>query len=307
VNDVNITYLSGFYKLNERQAVATSLRYFSLGEMSIVNKEGIEESKASPYEMAFDLSWTRQFGENFSFSLTGRYIRSDLTGGVISASDDGNYYNAMRAANAWGFDIGAYYQKGSAREGEYAWGLCLSNLGSKITYKEEAGNRYFLPMNMRVGGRYSFPVDANNDLSFSLELNKLLVPTPPVRDKNTDDVILGKDDDVTKISVPIAILQSFYDAPYGFKEEISEVTLGIGAEYGYRKTFFGRTGFFYDSKRKGNRRYLTFGAGLRYGFMALDLAYYASFTNNDPMANTLKFTLGFYFGGYTSQARMYNY
>ncbi|GHT10898.1 hypothetical protein AGMMS4956_03080 [Bacteroidia bacterium] len=292
VPDVNISYLSVFYKLDDLQAIATSLRYFSLGSMQLIDDRGAWFGDADPFEMAWDASYTRLFGEHFSMGLTLRYIRSDLTGGANNGE-----YNAMTPANAFGSDLSFYYQNGYLRDSEYAFGLCISNLGTKISYnnQDEGGDKHFLPMAIRLGGRYSYSFDDDNRLMVGLELSKLLVPSPAVRDVTTDEILKGKEDDVSKISVVQAMFQSFVDAPYGFKEEMSEIMSSWGAEYGYQDLFFARFGYFHDSKRKGNRRYLTFGAGVRYSFMTLDLAYYYTFTNNDPMKNTLKLSLGFYF------------
>jgi hypothetical protein len=291
VPDVNIAYLSFFWKYREIEAVAATLRYFSLGAMQIVDNQGGIQSEASPYELAFDVAWTRKFGDNFSASLTARYIRSDLIGGVASGGD-GGYGASMRPANAFSFDVGAYYQIPMGRDEMLAFGMTLTNLGTKINYSDEASG-YFLPMNMRIGGRYSIPIDEDNHISFAVDLNKLLVPTPKSREADSTGTFNNSGNDM---SVPLAILSSFADAPYGFTEELAEINFGLGAEYTYRKMLFGRAGFYYDSKRKGNRRYLTFGAGLKYNFMQLDIAYYVPFTNNDPMGNTVKLSLAMYLG-----------
>jgi hypothetical protein len=286
VPDVNIAYLSFFWKYRELEAAAITLRYFSLGSMQIVDQYATQTAEASPYEVALDIAWTRRFGDNFSASLTGRYIRSDLIGGVTPV--ESGY--TMKPANAFSFDVGAYYQRPLGKDEMLAFGLALTNLGTKVNYSEEASG-YFLPMNMRLGARYGLPIDDDNHISFAADINKLLVPTPA--DRQNDTLLKNSTSDV---SVPLAIIKSFGDAPFGFAEELAEINFGIGAEYTYRNTFFGRMGFYYDSKRKGNRRYMSFGAGLKYNFLQLDIAYYVPFTNNDPMANTVKFSLAMYMG-----------
>lgn len=285
VNDVNIAYLSFYYKFDDIQTVSASLRYFSIGSMSIVNGEGIPITEVSPYEMAVDAAYARKFGEKFSLSLTLRYIRSDLTGGFTG--DGGNQYTPMKPANVFGADVGVYFRN-TFRSHEYALGLSLSNLGTKVSYAENT-NKYFLPMTMRLGGTFTLKPNDANAFAFGVELSKLLVPTPPVRDTSLN-VIKGRENDVTVLQ---GIFQSFYDAPYGISEELSEVMVGVGVEYSYINQFFVRGGYFHDSKRKGNRRYLTFGAGLKYSFLGLDVAYYFPFTANDPLSNTLRISLLF--------------
>lgn len=291
VPDVNIAYLSYFWKYRELEAVAFSLRYFSLGNMQIVDQWANTQADASPYELAIDGAWTRRFGDNFSASLTARYIRSDLIGGVAAEVGNGNY--VMQPANVVSFDVGAYYQKPIRRDEVLAFGLNLSNLGTKVNYSTEASG-YFLPMNIRLGARYGLPIDEDNYLTFAVDFNKLLVPTPALRATAGDSTLQSSQ--AKDVSVPLAILKSFGDAPFGFTEELAEINFGIGAEYKYRNTFFARTGFYYDSKRKGNRRYMTFGAGLKYNMLQLDIAYYVPFTSQDPMANTVKLSLAMYFG-----------
>jgi hypothetical protein len=286
VNDVNIAYLSFYYKFDDIQTASASIRYFSIGSMTIVDEYGSAITEVSPYEMAVDAAYARKFGEKFSLSLALRYIRSDLTGGYMSTKDQ---WNAMKPANVFGADIGVYFRN-TFRSHEYALGLSLSNLGTKVSYSENT-DKYFLPMTMRLGGTFTLKPNDANSFAFGVELSKLLVPTPPVRDTTISlNVIKGKENNVAVLQ---GIFQSFYDAPYGISEELSEVMVGLGVEYSYINQFFVRGGYFHDSKRKGNRRYLTFGAGLKYSFLGLDVAYYFPFTANDPLANTIRISLLF--------------
>jgi hypothetical protein len=287
VNDVSITYLTVYYQFSKDQSISTSLRYFSLGEMTIIDQDRHELDKVSPYEMAWDVSYSRKFGDNFSIGLTLRYMHSNLTGGFEYSNES---FGSMEPANVFGADLGFFYRNAQSRTSEYSAGLCLSNLGTKVSYTDYT-DKYFLPMTLKFGGTYTYHIDEDNSIMGGLEISKLLIPTPPV--VSGDTLIKGYDDNVGVIQ---GAFQSFYDAPFGWKEELSEYMLGVGGEYAYRSQFFGRAGFYYDSKRKGNRRYLTFGAGLRYSFLGIDLAYYFPFTNNDPMANTIKISVLFNFG-----------
>jgi hypothetical protein len=284
VNDVSISYLAIYHKFDENQCISASLRYFSLGDMKIINEERVELQTVSPNELALDASYSRKFGNNFSIGLTLRYMRSDLTGGY---KGDGAY-RAMNPANAFGADVGFYYRKAS-RAQEYSWGLCIANLGTKVSYTDNS-YKYPLPMVMRLGGAYTYHVDEDNSIMAGVEINKLLVPTRPV--VVNDTIMKGYDSNVGLIQ---GIFQSFYDSPFGWREELSEYTLGVGGEYAYRNQFFCRAGYYHDSKRKGNHRHLTFGAGMRYSFLSIDVSYYYPFTNNDPLTNSIKLSVLFNF------------
>ncbi len=284
VNDVNIAYLSGYYRVDDMQSLSATLRYFSLGTMVIMDEYGNKITEVEPNEFAVDAAYSRRFGEHVGGSLTLRYIRSDITGGYVDRD-----YDYIGPANGFGADVGVYFQH-EHMSNEYALGLSISNMGTKMSYTE-GGEKYFLPTMLRLGGRYTFNIDEDNSFTGGLELSKLLVPTPPVREIRGDvssPVIKGMDDQVSAVQ---GMFQSFYDAPYGASEELSEIMFGVGLEYAYRKQFFARGGYFHDSKRKGNRRYLTFGAGIKYSFLGLDVSYLYPFTVNDPLSNTLRVTL----------------
>jgi hypothetical protein len=229
--------------------------------------------------------------DNFSASVTGRYIRSDLTQGQTVGT------TPTFAAQAGAADIGLYYQKdlNSQQPSSYALGLQISNLGSKISYSDNA-IKDFLPANLRLGGRYSTNFDAFNEVSFMLDFNKLLVPTPAVYGEDSIThkpyIYAGMDNNVGTLQ---GAIQSFYDAPNGFQEELQEISISVGLEYWYRKLFAVRAGYFYENAKKGNRQYLTFGAGIKYNVMKLDLSYLVTTAqvSNNPLKNTLRVSLSF--------------
>lgn len=287
VSDIELLYLGGYYKVNERSTLGASLTYFSLGAIDFFDQEGMATGTYKPNEFAMDLAYTMKLNENFSISITGRYIRSDLTQGQNVGTTQ------THAANAGAADLGLYYQKAikAVRPSEYALGLQISNLGSKISYSDNMDSE-FLPANLRLGGRYTTQLDQFNEISIMMDFNKLLVPTPPVYNDSTGAIFAGMDPNV---GVFQGAIQSFYDAPNGFKEEIQEISLSIGAEYWYNKVLALRAGYFYEAKNKGARQYLTLGAGIKYNVMGLDISYLiaTSALNNNPLKNTLRVGLNF--------------
>lgn len=287
VSDIELLYLGGYYKLNERSTLGASLTYFSLGSIDFFDNEGMATGTYKPNEFAMDLAYTMKLNENFAISLTGRYIRSDLTQGQNVGT------TSTHAANAGAADLGLYYQKAikAVRPSEYALGLQISNLGSKISYSDNMDSE-FLPANLRLGGRYTTQLDQFNEISIMMDFNKLLVPTPPVYNDSTGAIFAGMDPNV---GVFQGAIQSFYDAPNGFKEEIQEISLSIGAEYWYNKVLALRAGYFYEAKNKGARQYLTLGAGIKYNVMGLDISYLIATgqLNNNPLKNTLRVGLNF--------------
>ncbi len=287
VSDIELLYLGGYYKLNERSTLGASLTYFSLGSIDFFDQEGMATGTYKPNEFAMDLAYTMKLNDNFSISLTGRYIRSDLTQGQNVGT------TSTHAANAGAADLGLYYQKAikAVNPSEYALGLQISNLGSKISYSDNMDSE-FLPANLRIGGRYTTQLDQFNEISVMMDFNKLLVPTPPVYDQETGNIFAGMDPNV---GVFQGAIQSFYDAPNGFKEEIQEISLSIGTEYWYNKVLALRAGYFYEAKNKGARQYLTLGAGIKYNVMGLDISYLIATgqLNNNPLKNTLRVGLNF--------------
>ena len=283
--DIDLTYLAGYYKLNDISAIGASLTYFSLGSINFTNEEGVSMGDYNPNEFALDVSYSLKLTENLAAAVTGRYIRSDLTQGQSVQG------NSTHAASAVAADIGLYYQKDLAldKPAQYALGLQISNLGNKISYSDNLESS-FLPANLRIGGRYSYSMDQFNRLSFMLDLNKLLVPTPPVRD-TAGNIYEGKEDHVGVLQ---GAIQSFYDAPNGFKEELQEINISAGIEYWYNNMIAARAGYFYENKKKGDRQYLTLGLAIKYNSLGIDISYLVptSQTNN-PLKNTLRVSLSF--------------
>lgn len=288
VGDIGLSYLSGFYKLNDRSAIGASLTYFSLGGIDFYDANGESKGNFEPNEVAFDMAYAMKLSDKFSASVTGRYIRSDLTQGQNSGTA------TTQAANAFGADLGLYFQddiKSSEFKSSYAIGLQIANLGSKISYSE-AIDKEFQPANIKLGGRYTMDFNEFNTLSFMLDFNKLLVPTPAIFD-STGRIVSGMDNNVGVLQ---GAIQSFYDAPNGFKEEMQEINISFGAEWTYNEFFVLRGGYFYENEKKGGRKYITFGGGFKYNVMQLDIAYLVpTVSNNHPLKNTLRISLSFDF------------
>jgi hypothetical protein len=299
VNDINLAYLSGYYRINNRQVVAMSLRYFSLGNITFTNETGQTIQNYKPNEFSIDAAYAYKFTNTLSGAIALRYIYSNLTGGIFVGGAQ------SKAGQSGAADVSLYYEKPiqvNKMSTVFAFGLNISNIGAKISYTENI-ERDFIPTNLRLGASYKMNFDQNNSLGIMLDLNKLLVPTPPVYqldstgkyvyDPSGNKIILkGKDPNV---GVVRGMLQSFYDAPGGFKEELKEINYSFGLEYWYAKQFSIRAGYFNESKTKGNRKYLTVGAGLRYSVFGLDFAYLIPVTTRNPLENTLRFTLLFDF------------
>ena len=293
VNDMFIAYVSGYSKMKGDQAIGGSLRYFSLGNITFTDNNGNTIRDFKPNEFAFDLAYSRKLSDYFSGGIALRYIHSNLTGGTSVEGTD------SKAGNSAAADISAYFQKDieiGDKEAVLTAGANISNIGAQISYTE-TGTKNFIPTNLRIGPGLKLKLNEYNDLSFGLDINKLLVPTPPIYTQDStnsaNDVILyGQDPDV---SVASGIFQSFSDAPGGTKEELKEINIGFGMEYWYDKQFAFRAGYFYEDKTKGNRKYFTLGAGLRYNVFGLDLAYLIPTDQRNPLENTLHFTLTFDF------------
>jgi len=291
VNDINLHYLTAFKKLDKDQVVSGSLLYFSMGDITFTNDQALEIKTFTPNEFALDIGYSRKFADLISGGIAFRYIRSDLTGGYSQQAQP-----QSNAGNSFAADISLYYEQPLKVEGknaQAAFGLVVSNIGSKLSYVTSSASKDFIPTNLRLGGRFSVDFDQYNSFSFVADANKLLVPTPPIYDSNTNEIIAGKDPNV---SVLQGMLQSFNDAPGGAKEELKEISYAFGFEYVYSKQFALRGGYFTEDKTKGNRKYYTLGAGLKYNIFTLDFAYLIPQAGgNNPMANTVRFTLSFDF------------
>jgi len=303
VNDINLAYISGYKKLKNDQALGASLLYFSLGNIDFTNENAEKTGSFNPNEWAFDLAYSRKLGEKFSGGLALRYIYSNLTGGISIQ----NNTISTHAGTSVAADLSGYYLTDleiSNKDAKLALGLNISNIGAKISYTDTK-SKDFIPTNFRLGTNLLIELDDYNSISFGADVNKLLVPTPPVYYKNslggdsisTDGTkVVQAGEDPTNISVASALFSSWGDAPAGFKEELKEFTYSIGAEYWYDKQFAIRAGYFHEAETKGNRKFFTLGAGLRYNVFGLDFAYLIASQRN-PLENTLRFTLTFDFDG----------
>jgi hypothetical protein len=293
VSDINLAYLVGFKRLDEKQVMSASLRYFTLGDITFMSEYGDPTGQQSPNEFAVDLGYTLLLSEKFSGAVAIRYIRSDLTGGQLVNGTE------THAGNSFASDIAFYYQnqiRVNRKMSTLAAGINISNIGAKISYTDGA-TKDFIPTNMKLGLSYKTEMDKYNTITFAFDANKLLVPTP---DTSKVDIITG----LGSTKSPIAgIFSSFSDAPGGMKEEFKEITFSVGAEYWYNKQFALRAGYFYEDVTKGNRKFFTAGAGLKMNVFALDFSYLLPVAQNNPLANTLRFTLSFDFDAFNKQKK----
>lgn len=318
VPDMSLAYLAGYKRLgNKRSAMGGSLRYFNLGSILFTDQNGSTIRDFKPAEFAVDVAFAQKFSDNFSGGIAIRYINSNLTGGISVQGAN------SKAGQSVAADVSFYYMKDQIPMGDidatFAFGANISNLGAKMSYTETAAQN-FIPMNLRLGPSLKLDLDQYNSIAFNLDVNKLLVPTPPVYllDENgapTIDpvtgnfqVASGRDPDV---GVMNGILGSFTDAPGNvsyddngnvvveggsrLREELREINLAGGFEYWYAEQFAFRSGYFWEHYTKGNRKYFTIGAGVKYSIFTLDLSYLIANTQRSPLANTLRFTLGFKF------------
>ena len=295
VNDINLAYLVGYKRLDDQQTVSASLRYFSLGDISFYDANGGGLGQQKPNEFAIDVAYTRLLSDKFSGAVALRYIRSDLTGGQTLQGGQETH-----AASTFATDVAFYYQNKmnvNRKVSTIAAGINLSNIGGKISYTDGA-HKDFLPANMKLGVSYKTEMDQYNTLTIALDANKLLVPTP--NNKDTVSTIEGFGSSKSTVA---GIFSSFTDAPGGLKEELKEITYSLGAEYWYNKQFALRAGYFYEDVSKGNRKFFTAGAGLKMNVFALDFSYLLAVKQNNPLANTLRFTLSFDFDAFNKQRK----
>ncbi|MCX6333211.1 MAG: type IX secretion system outer membrane channel protein PorV [Bacteroidia bacterium] len=277
VPDINIAYLSGYYRFDKKQVLSGSLIYSSYGKIEFTDEGGATQLIVNPNEWAADLAYSRLFSENFSGGVAFRFIYSNLTHGYPAQGEDTKPGISVAA------DISGYYHKNINllnKDALIALGLDISNIGSKMSYTDSYSD--FIPMNLRIGSALTYNLDRFNKISITIDLNKLLVPTPDssiTEDKN--------------ISVPEALFTSFGDAPGGFAEEIHEITYSYGAEYWYNNIFALRAGYFHENAYKGKRQFFTAGAGFRMSGFTIDFSYLMPLTLNHPLARTLRFSLSF--------------
>ncbi|MCP4550615.1 MAG: type IX secretion system outer membrane channel protein PorV [Bacteroidetes bacterium] len=301
IPDINLACVNFFKKLDDEQTIAASLLYFSLGNIAFTDDIGLPLGVYNPNEFSLDFAYSRKLSERFSASVTGRFIFSDLTQGQYVAGSETHAGTSIAA------DVSFYWRKDVSfanSDGILAFGINISNIGSKISYSPNNNVKDFIPTNLRFGPSLLINVDDYNSISFVMDVNKLLVPTPPVYkvDPETGQPIYGEDNKLIieagqdpDVSVVSGMFQSFFDAPGGFSEELREFSIGTGIEYWYDKQFALRVGYFYEHKSKGNRKFFTLGAGLKYNVFGLDVAYLAPLEQRHPLGNTLRFSLLFDF------------
>lgn len=298
VGDIDLAYISGYYKFSDLDAISASFRYFSMGNVTLTDNQGQALQDAKPNEWALDVAYSRVLSEHFSMGVTLRAMVSDLNNGT-------NLGSGVEMHPAWTMaaDVSMYYQlpiEISMGESKFAWGLNISNLGGKVTYDDD--NRNFIPANLKFGLSYELPFDDYNRLTFSGDLNKLLVPTMQSKIAQNE---LGDDYGnaerlrrwYSDMSSAKGWFVSFADAPGGFKEELQEVQFGLGVEYSYNRQFFARFGYSHENKLKGNRRYFTVGAGFKLSIFELHAAYVIGTAATNPLDQTLRFSMAFDLAG----------
>lgn len=294
VGDMNLFYLGGYYRINDRSTAAASLTYFTLGDIDMTNMEGDKINTLHPNEFAVDITYALKLSDNLSLGATGRFMRSDLTNSM--SIEDGGGWTSTQAANSLAADIGLYFQQPIDKVQDFALGLFISNLGAKLSYSNDDNDKEFLPANLRLGGRYTNRIDEYNKISFLLDFNKLLVPTPPYTKDGVDypSRYASNWAEYNNIGVIQGAIQSFNDAPGGFSEEIHEIQISTGAEYWYAESFAFRAGYFYEHETKGGRQYATVGFGIRYNYFSGDFAYLIPTTKvaTNSLANTVRISIG---------------
>ena len=319
-NDIHLSYVAGYYKINDRHAVGGALRYFNLGEITFTDDQANIIRDDKPSEFEFTGGYAFRLADRFSVGINGKFIYSNLTGGLPVAGQ------ATKAGIAGATDISFTYNNDQAKigstKGTYTFAATINNIGNKVAYSTVATEgRDFLPMNLKIGNAFVADFDQYNSVTFSFDVQKLLVPTPPTYELIDGEyqMIAGMNDNVGVIA---GMLQSFYDAPgvvltdevtgdflqnedgsYQIKsgsrlvEELTEINLAAGIEYWYNNTFALRGGFFFENKNKGARQFFNLGAGFKYNKFGIDISYLAALKRNNPLANTLRFTLRFELGG----------
>lgn len=314
VPDINLAYLSGYYKTKKHGVVGASLRYFSLGDITFTDANGNTVGQFRPNEFAVDIAYATKLSKEFSVGGAVRYINSNLTGGTLVEGAE------THAGRAIAVDVSALYKKEKIKLGDkkgiFSAGLAITNIGNKMTYSDRGGkdNADFIPINLRLGAALTTQLDDYNSITVEVDANKLLVPTPPVYKHNYDstgkdlgiaydadnnpEILYGKD---PNRGIAEGIFGSFNDAPGGAKEELHEINYAFGLEYWYNHLFAVRAGYFYEYPDKGNRQYFTLGAGVKYNVFGLDFAYLIPTEQRNPLENTLRFTLTFDFAAFKAQ------
>lgn len=292
VNDINLANVAGFYRIGDYSAISASLRYFSLGEVSLgwesISGGATDGMTIKPYELAIDAAYSRMLSDYFSMAVAMRFIFSDITYDYTAESSPGKAFAA---------DIALYYNNYlmmGKRECGWGFGLNISNIGSKISYGG-SDNSEFIPANLRLGLNLTIPFDEYNRFSIAADANKLLVPSYPKQEaeESSEEYTKRVQREYWDVSPIAGIFKSFHDAPNGFKEEMQEIQWSLGAEYSYNDRFFVRLGYHYEHENKGNRKYITAGAGFKMSVFSLDASYVFSTAQTNPLDQTMRFTLGF--------------
>ena len=285
LNDVYLASLSGFLKIDDDQAISSSLRYFSLGSIQFTDNLGNDLSSYRPREFAFDAGYSRKLSSNLSLGIALRYINSNLASGTINGV-------AYKAGSSVAADLSLFHSGIGTSGSGLNYGVTLSNLGSKISYTSDANQKDFIPANLGLGIAYTKAIDPTNKITFGLDIHKLLVPTPPLVGDSAGLVSYRSK------GVVSSWFSSFGDASGGFSEELKEFQASLGAEYWYNNQFALRAGYFYENPAKGNRKYFTLGAGLKYSTYGLNFSYLlpsGSGVSRNPLSNTVRFSLVFDF------------
>jgi hypothetical protein len=287
INDIYMASLAGFYKLDDQQAISASLRYFSLGTIQFTDFNGVDNlGSGRPREFAFDAGYTRKLSSKNSLGIAVRYINSSLASGTYNG-------NTYKAGSSVAGDL-SFYHHGAKENGQgFNWGVALTNLGAKIAYTSDATQKDYIPANLGIGAAYTKVFDEDSKLTFAADINKLMVPTP-------GDTSVGALQAYRSQGVVSSWAKSFNDAPDGLSEEFREINIGVGAEYWYKNQFGLRAGYHYENPTKGNRKFFTVGAGLKYNMIGLNFAYLFNSgqgVNRNPLSNTYRVGLVFNFDG----------
>ncbi len=287
LNDVYLASLAGYYQLDDQQALSVSTRYFSLGNIQFTDFAGNDLGSFRPREFSLDFGYSRKLSDKLGLGVALRYINSNLAGGQ---SANGVTY---KAGNAVAGDVSLYHSNVKEATGGFAWGIALSNLGSKIAYTNDVNNKDYIPANLGLGVSYTKVFDETSKVTFAVDINKLLVPTPPLPTDPTD----SKQDSINLVDYRSSgVLQSWFKSFSDGGNEFKELMFGLGAEYSYNDQFMARAGYFYEDKTKGNRKYFTLGVGVKYNVFGLNFSYLipsGNGVNRNPLSNTLRFSLIF--------------
>ena len=302
VNDMSLSYLTFYRKIDDKSAWGFDLRYFNMGDIQLTDGRGNELGEFTPRDIAVGGTYSRKLSEKLGLGISARFIHSNLSGNISSAGG-----SESRPGVTIGTDVGLYYSTevlSGNKTGEFSWGVSINNIGPKITYNS-ADDLDFIPTNLRIGTAYKMNLNEMNSLTFMVDLNKLMVPSPPIllRDENgvlvTDDngdfiIERGRDPNRPLIN---GMFTSFVDAPDGFSEEMQEIMISFGMEYMYNEVFALRTGYFYENPNKGGRRYFTMGFGIDYNKLGFDFSYLVPQVQNHPLAETLRLSLTYTIAG----------